>query len=162
MLRGFSVLFFYYWNNSNAKLFLDFKRNKVACSGIFIIFIWFYCKYYVGLPDPSAWVWNHARLPDPDAWVWHVCQTHLSWGCAWLPDPRLLSLTIMPKSNLSLAYLPYPSNLGLTSLSVFLCFKNIFKKLFLFTLNYYFLFSNQFDFLMLKINFLKLIKIYYF
>jgi len=47
---------FFYWNNSNAKLYLDFKRNKVICRGIFIVFIWFYCKYYMGLPDPSAWV----------------------------------------------------------------------------------------------------------
>jgi len=47
VLRGFSI-FFFYWNSSNTKLPFIFNKNKVACKGVFIIFIWFYCKYHVG------------------------------------------------------------------------------------------------------------------
>lgn len=34
---------------SNTKLLLVFNKNKVVYKDVFIIFIWFYCKYYVGL-----------------------------------------------------------------------------------------------------------------
>ena len=54
VLRGLFILFFY-WNSSNTKLPLNFNKNKVICGGAFVIFIWFYCKYHVGL---SAWVWH--------------------------------------------------------------------------------------------------------
>jgi hypothetical protein len=33
---------------SNTKLPLGFNKNKVACRGIFIVSIWFYCKYQMG------------------------------------------------------------------------------------------------------------------
>jgi len=74
VLRGFSVLFFY-WNNLNMKLSLSLKRNKATCKVVFIVSIWFYYKYHVELPEPGVWVWNHAKLLDPGV------------GLAWLLDP---------------------------------------------------------------------------
>lgn len=47
VMRGFSV-FFFNLNNLNTKLSLSFNKNKVAYKGVFIIPVWFYCKYHVG------------------------------------------------------------------------------------------------------------------
>jgi hypothetical protein len=47
VFRGFSI-FFFFWNSSNMKLPLSFNKNKVVCRGVFVVFIWFYCKYHVG------------------------------------------------------------------------------------------------------------------
>jgi hypothetical protein len=48
MCWGASLSFFY-WNSLNTKLSLGFNKNKAICRGVFIIFLWFYCKYHVGL-----------------------------------------------------------------------------------------------------------------
>jgi hypothetical protein len=67
---------------------LGFKRNKAAYRGVFIVSVWFYCKYHIGLPNPGAWVWRISQIQD--AWTWrlakstlmwvfHVCQTQNAW-----------------------------------------------------------------------------------
>jgi hypothetical protein len=47
VLRGFSI-FSFNWNSSNTKLPLGFNKNNAACRCVFVVAIWFYCKYHVG------------------------------------------------------------------------------------------------------------------
>jgi len=47
VLRGFSI-FSFNWNSSNTKLPLGFNKNNDACRCVFVVAIWFYCKYHVG------------------------------------------------------------------------------------------------------------------